>query len=320
MPVSSSSFEVEKTQIIPLLRQKEYNKALELLEQVQTADPVQRQELLEMQAMCCFRLGLLERAAVCYHQLNEDHPQLAKPLVNLGAVYNRLRQYDQAIHWLRKAIHRDKANADAYYNLGFAQKHSGQSDLAISAYKEALKLNPKLEQAHLNLANLYLDRHNITMAIQHYRTALTLNPELQVAQRGLQRAYELDNKSQLQLNPFGRLVDVTQLAHQKSATAIRTLSEAERRKDREEVLQLSKNIRNAARHMAEDLRERLQPSLLALTRSLVGGEHRPDLIFQNHERYQQELARFHEKTRLLKRSILELRGHEEFLNTPELDF
>jgi tetratricopeptide (TPR) repeat protein len=192
--------------------------------------------------------------------------------------------------------------------------------LAIPAYKEAIRLNPKLEQGHLNLANAYLDINNAIMATNYYRSALLINPELEAAKRGLQRAQELNVKNQEQQNnPFGRLVNVDQLAHQKSASAIRNLSEGERQKDREEVLKLVKGLRNAARHASEELREKMQPALLNLARALIDGENRPDLISEAHDRFKQELPRFQEGMRYLKRSTLELRGHEELMNTPDLD-
>ena len=318
--MSISAFEVEKGQVVPLIKQRQYLQALELIEQMHVSDQAHRVELLDMQAVCYFRTDQYDLAVACYQQLAEDQPQLAKPWVNLGAVYNRLKRYEEAIVVLRKAIQRDKQSVDAYYNLGFAQRHAGHPDLAIPAYKEALRLNPKLEQGHLNLANAYLDINNTVMATNYYRSALVLNPELEAAKRGLQRAQKLQEQNQeSQNNPFGRLVNVEQLAHQKSASAMRNLSAEERHQDREEMLKLVKGLRNAARHASEELREKMQPALLTLGRSLVDGENRPDLLAGAHERFQQELPRYQEAIRYLKRSVLELRGHEEWMNTPEME-
>jgi len=314
-----SSFDVEKTHIVPLLKQRQYDEALRLLEQVQAPDSAQRLELLEMQAMCYFRTGQFEQAAACYQQLAEEDPESARPLINLGAVFNRLHRYDDAIESLRKAIHRDRGNVDAYYNLGFAQRHSGHPDLAISAYKEALRLRPQMEQGHLNLGNAYLEVNNTVMATNHYKAALMINPELEPAKRGLKRAAEKDLKNRENDSPFGRLVDTTTLTKQRSDSCLKRLTEAEREQDRAEVQRLAKSIRNAARQSSEELRDKMQPALMALTRALVDGEQRPDHIADTHDRFHTELPRFREAMRSLKYAMLELRGHEEFMNTPDID-
>ncbi|MCA8983185.1 MAG: tetratricopeptide repeat protein [Planctomycetaceae bacterium] len=316
--MTAESFEQEKSRVLPLLKQQQYAAALEILEQMQCDAPGQRLELLEMQAMCYFRMKRYEQAAACYQQLAEADPRSAKPLVNLGAVYNRLHRYNQAIDSLRRAIQRDRANVDAYYNLGYAQRHNGHPDLAISAYKEAIRLDPKLDLAHIQLANLYLDLKNLVMATTHYRAALLITPEMEVALQGLQRVRELELQLEQHKNPFGRLVDANRL-HQNTGQEVKRLSEGERHKDREELVRLVKGVRNASRHVSEEIREKMYPALQSLTRALIDGEHRPDLVSESHNRFHEERNRFQEGLRYLKRSVLELRGHEEFMNTPDLD-
>ncbi|MBR9803809.1 tetratricopeptide repeat protein [bacterium] len=314
-----SSFEVEKSHIVPRLKKRQYAEALRMLEEAHPRDRAQRLEQLEMQAMCYFRTAQFEQAAECYRQLAEEDPESARPLINLGAVYNRLHRYSEAIESLRKAIQRDRCNVDAYYNLGFAQRHSGHPDLAISAYKEALRLRPNMEQGHLNLGNAYLEVKNTVMATNHYKAALEIDPELEPAKRGLVRAAEQELKNRESKNPFGRLVDPAQLTRQRSDSAAKNLSEAEREKDRQEVQQLAKSVRNAARQASEELRDKMQPALMAMTRALVQGEHRPDHIEATHDKFHTELPRFKEAMRALRYAMLELRGHEEIMNTPDID-
>ncbi len=310
--------EQTKTEALTLIRQRQYAEALEVLEAVSGLPAHEMLDVLEMRAMCYFRTKDFAQACACYQQISDENPTSSKPLTNLGAVYNRLKQYPQAVSVLRKAIQRDKQNFDAYYNLGFAHRHAGHPELAVPAYKEAIKLNPQFDQAHLNLANAYLDLNNNRLAIAHYQAALAINPELEAATRGLKKAQEREISSTSTHSPFGRLVDVTQLAHKKCSTAMRQLSEADRKADREDVQKLTKACRNAARHVSEEIREKMEPALLALTRSLIDGENRPDLIAQNYEQFRAQIPRFDEGRRYLKRSVLELRGHEEMMNTPDL--
>ncbi len=313
-----SSYEEQKQQALQLIKQGQFEEAMNVIEAIISENGTQI-DLLDMQGMCSFRLGHYEQAAACYAQSAELDPQNATPLTNLGAVYNRMKRSDLALEALRKAIHRDKKKVDAYYNMGIAHRHAGDSALAISAYKEAIKLNPQFEQAHLNIANVYLDQKNTAMATTHYQTALTINPELESAKRGLKKTQEMEYRKKQQNSPFGRLVDPSQLAHKKTASAIKPLTESERDKDRKNVIRLTKGIRNAARHVSEELREKMEPALLALTRAVIDGEQHPELILETHEAFRAELPRFEEGHRYLKRSVLELRGHEEVMNTPDID-
>jgi len=313
-----SSYEKQKQEAMQLIKQGQFEEAMNVLEAVISEQGTQI-DLLDLQGMCSFRLGHYEQAAACYAQSAELDPKNATPLTNLGAVYNRMKRPAEALGVLRKAIHRDKKKVDAYYNMGIAHRQAGDSALAISAYKEAIKINPQLEQAHLNIANVYLDQKNTVMATTHYQTALTINPGLDSAKRGLKKTKELELEKRQQNNPFGRLVDPSQLAHKKTASAIKSMTEAERNKDRQEVIRLVKGIRNAARHVSEEVREKMEPALLALTRAVIDGEQHPELISETHDAFQAELPRFEEGHRYLKRSVLELRGHEEVMNTPEID-
>ncbi|TWT62591.1 tetratricopeptide repeat protein [Rubinisphaera italica] len=318
--MAPGTMEETKSAALNLIRQRQFEEALVLLESIGDGDPSELLDVYEMQAMCYFRTKQYEQACTCYQQLAEEHPQSATPLTNLGAVYNRMKKFPEAVSSLRNAIQRDKHNFDAYYNLGFAHRNSGHPELAIPAYKEAIKLNPQFDQAHLNLANAYLDVNNNRQAVIHYQTALNINPDLEAATRGLKKAQDREIQSAKNTNPFGRLVDVTQLSHRKSASAIKTLNIVEREKDRQEVQRIAKAIRNAARHVSEEVREKMEPALLALTRALIDGENHPEMITQYYNQFHAAIPKFEEGRRYLKRSVLELRGHEEPMNTPDLDF
>ncbi|MCA8990183.1 MAG: tetratricopeptide repeat protein, partial [Planctomycetaceae bacterium] len=269
--MSQQTVEQKKSTAIGLMKQRQYDEAIQVLGESPEYTSRELQELLELRAMCLYRVGRLEEAADCYRILADENPTSSKPLTNLGAVLNKLKNYAEAVVALRKAIQRDKQNFDAYYNLGFAHRHAGHPELAIPAYKEAIKLNPHFDQAHLNLANAYLDMNNNRLAITHYQSALTINPELKAAQTGLMTAQQRENQSGISdSNPFGRLVDVTQLAHRKDASSIKQLNDTERNQDREEVKRIAKGIRNASRHVSEEVRDKIEPALHALTRALIG--------------------------------------------------
>ncbi len=139
-------------------------------------------------ATVCFLLGDLTGAAYHFKEVTRLDPLRAGAYINLGAVYNRLDQLDEAIPVLRRGIQLDMNRGEGYYNLGLVYKRKGQPDLAIQAYREATRVNPRMADAHYNLANLYLEKNQIDLAVAHYRQAIELRPNWEMAQHGLEQA------------------------------------------------------------------------------------------------------------------------------------
>jgi tetratricopeptide (TPR) repeat protein len=139
-------------------------------------------------ATVCFLLNDLHGAAYHFLEVTRLDPLRAGAFVNLGAVYNRLEKYDDAVAALRKGIQLDAGRAEGYYNLGVVYRQRGQMELAIQAYREATRINPRMADAHYNLANIYLEKDQVPQAIAHYRHALELRPNWEKAQRGLESA------------------------------------------------------------------------------------------------------------------------------------
>jgi tetratricopeptide (TPR) repeat protein len=144
-------------------------------------------------ATVCFLLNDLNGAAYHFLEVTRLDPLRAGAFVNLGAVYNRLEKYDDAIAALRKGIQLDGNRAEGYYNLGVVYRQRNQLDLAIQAYREATRINPRMADAHYNLANIYLEKEQFPLAIAHYRHALDLRPTWDKAQRGLEAAQVAQN-------------------------------------------------------------------------------------------------------------------------------
>src|SRR5205807_6159806 len=105
-------------------------------------------------ATVCFLLNDLAGAAYHFKEVTRLDPLRAGAYINLGAVYNRLDQIDEAIQVLRRGIQLDTHRAEGYYNLGLAYRRKGQAELAIQASREATRTNPRMPDAHLNLATL----------------------------------------------------------------------------------------------------------------------------------------------------------------------
>jgi tetratricopeptide (TPR) repeat protein len=138
-------------------------------------------------ATVCFLLNDLPSSAYHFKEVTRLDPQRAGAYINLGAVYNRLEQYDDAIPFLRRGIQLDMNRAEGYYNLGLVYRRKGQMDMAIQAYREAVRVNPRMADAHFNIANIYLENSQFRSAMAHYRQALEIRPNWEKAYRGLKQ-------------------------------------------------------------------------------------------------------------------------------------
>lgn len=141
-------------------------------------------------ATCCFMLSDFESARIHFKEVTRLDPLRATAFINLGALYNRLGQQDEAIATLRKGMQLDPRRAEGYYNLGIAYRQKGMVDLAIQAYREATRLNPRMADAFLNLGNLLLESERFQEAIAAYQQALAVRPNFEKAVHGLRSAQQ----------------------------------------------------------------------------------------------------------------------------------
>src|SRR5262245_57218675 len=91
-------------------------------------------------ATVCFLMNDLPNSAYHFKEVTRLDPLRAGAYINLGAVYNRLDQFDDAVAVLRRGIQLDLNRAEGYYNLGLVYRRQEQNDLAIQAYREAVRV------------------------------------------------------------------------------------------------------------------------------------------------------------------------------------
>jgi Flp pilus assembly protein TadD len=139
-------------------------------------------------ATVCFVLSDFHSAIYHFKEVIRLDPLRAGAYVNLGAVYNRLGQHEDALAALRRGIQLDTNRAEGYYNLALVYKHLGQLDMAINAYRESLRVNPRMFDAHYNLGNIFFEKGQLAHAIAHYRQALEIRPKWEKAKNALESA------------------------------------------------------------------------------------------------------------------------------------
>ncbi|HWU69378.1 MAG TPA: tetratricopeptide repeat protein [Stenotrophobium sp.] len=97
----------------------------------------------------------IPEAEKAFGDLARDFPQYSGPLTNLGILYARANQPQQAIGAFSRAVVVNPQNAVAYNWLGVLYRQSGNYPRAEQAYKQALAIDANDAEVHLNLGILY---------------------------------------------------------------------------------------------------------------------------------------------------------------------
>lgn len=254
-----------------------------------------------------------------YIKLTMLKPMEGRFHTNIGAIYNRLGDHQKACEALRKAIQRDKKCAESYYNLGIAQRKLKQNAMAVSAYKEAIRLNPSLAEAYQNLGNTYIDMGNVQMAVANFKKALEIRPNFEKARVGLENAVAKLAQSKAGANPFGRLVDVNtkSAASNVPSSGGRKLSDEERAEERTRVRSLAEEIERLAKACQEYLKQKMEPAVMEVERATAQGADAVYALPVAAENFRTSMYQWSALRKSLKRKVLELKAHEDFMNAPD---
>src|SRR5437660_1477710 len=215
-----------------------------------------------------FMQNAYEPAVMHFERVTRLDPRRGASWINLGAVYNRMGNYQKAAEVLRRAVQIEKKAAIGYYNLGIAYKHLKQWTLAIPAYREAIRLEPKMADAYLNLGNVFLQMSNFGQAVVNFRKALDIEPALERALRGLEKAEAAMAATKQTPNPFGRLVnpDQTPASGAAPVAAARELGDDERIRDRRGLHELLAQLEPQLQDVLAALADELDPAVRTLNK------------------------------------------------------
>ncbi|MEX0702057.1 MAG: tetratricopeptide repeat protein [Planctomycetales bacterium] len=290
-----------------LVRTGEFAQAIELYRQ-ELAQDERNVEAHRGLATAAFMTGDYEQAVEHFTRITRLDPRAGSTLVNLGAVYNRMGKYDKAVEVLRRGAQMEKC-PEAFYNLGIAQRHLGQLAMAVSAYREAIRRAPQMVEAYQNLANVYLEMGNHQQAIAHYKKALEISPGFERARAGLESAQRAVTEARQAISPFGRLVDAHPGADagDQERQRHRARTEQELMEYRLELRRLSVIIQEAGRAFAAHLKERVEPQLLALNRTVGEGREAQHLLGGALAEFHAAIEEWAELRRRLKSAMQELR-------------
>jgi tetratricopeptide (TPR) repeat protein len=97
---------------------------------------------------------------------------------DLGALFYKQGQVDQAIIRFRISLAIQPDDAEAQQNLGAALAKKGLVDEAIMRFQKALAIRPNFAEAHRHLGDALLRKGRSDEAILHFQKAVAIRPDL----------------------------------------------------------------------------------------------------------------------------------------------
>lgn len=262
-----------------------------------------------------YLLGNLESSAGHFERVTRLDPRRGTAWINLGAIYNRLREHGKAVEVLRRAVQVERNSGAAFFNLGSAYRNLRQWALAIPAYREAIRLEPKEADAYVHLGMVYFEQKNIPQAMAQFKKALELRPNSKRAQEGLARCESANREVVTKESPFGRLVNSEMLRQGQEAQVVsqRRLTEVERSRDRQTLVRLCGHLGAQGGDLLQLLEDPLATALVNLAKGLTLADQRERDAALSDSLDALVLARqdFAPRVLALRRTMQQLRDHEE---------
>jgi tetratricopeptide (TPR) repeat protein len=159
------------------------------------------------------RMGTQERLATANALLEDVLRKRASPSKTIAAVYSArgqshldLRQYQQAIADLNRALELDPENVSAYCDRGWTYVNRKEYPQAIADFDHALELDPNNASAYSGRGWTYVNREEYPQAIADFDRALELDPGWPAAYNGRGYIHELHQEYQQTLALYERYI------------------------------------------------------------------------------------------------------------------
>ncbi|TGK21163.1 tetratricopeptide repeat protein [Leptospira fluminis] len=132
--------------------------------------------------------GKISQAAKLYGEIVQSEPGFQKAYLNLGALYSKSGDSENAIRTYRKALEIGKT-PELYYNMGVELYRLNSPEAAIRALKNSLELNKRYLNSHLLLAYCYKQLEKPEKSELYLKNVLKIEPKNRTALSALATIY-----------------------------------------------------------------------------------------------------------------------------------
>ncbi len=131
-----------------------------------------------------------EQALPVFKRIAELDKKNLDVYITLGGIYRRLKKYDESVAVLEQSLLIDEDNPQILYNLGFTYKIMGDTENAISFFEDTIDRNPDDVLAYNHIGTIYADQDEHEKAIQYYLRGLNVDANHPVLLMNLAKSYE----------------------------------------------------------------------------------------------------------------------------------
>lgn len=166
---------------------------LEKIEQLQEMlrnDPSNFQARRQL-AVLLLDCGYKEEALAHFLHLAEIFKEDAELYYNMGIVYEKLRDLNNAEKCYQKTIELEPDDVDAYYNLGLVYTDKKEFDKAVECFETVLDSDNEDSNTYFNIGICYFKQEKYDSAKYYFNRTIDLNPEDLYAQFYLGNIYKL---------------------------------------------------------------------------------------------------------------------------------
>ena len=109
---------------------------------------------------------LLATTLAAAHGATLGHPDVTQELGEARQLMDQ-KDWTGALVELKRALRKDRRNADVHNLMGYSYRKSGQLDEAFDSYRTALRLDPDHKAAHEYIGEAYLQINERDKALEH---------------------------------------------------------------------------------------------------------------------------------------------------------